>query len=97
MRVGDLDGRDIGIKSVNCLIRAMAAVSDTPTTLTVKASTLARLGPSKTPGTTLDDVFNDLMADTPPVSFWREIERRRREPGPNIPGPVMLRRLRGRA
>jgi hypothetical protein len=74
----------------------MTALSDTPTTVTVKASTLARLRGYKTPGATLDDVLNDLMADTPPASFWREIERRRLEPGPNIPGPVMLRRLQGR-
>jgi hypothetical protein len=72
----------------------MRAIADVPTTVTVKSSTLARLRAYKTPGATLDDVLNDLMADTPPESFWREIERRRAEPGPNVPADVMLRRLR---
>ena len=72
----------------------MRAIADVPTTVTVKGSTLARLRAYKTPGATLDDVLNDLMADTPPESFWREIERRRAEPGPNVPADVMLRRLR---
>ena len=72
----------------------MRAIGDVPTTVTVKSSTLARLRAYKTPGATLDDVLNDLMADTPPESFWREIERRRAEPGPNVPADVMLRRLR---
>ena len=72
----------------------MRAMADVPTTVTVKSSTLARLRAYKTPGATLDDVLNELMADTPPESFWREIERRRAEPGSNIPGDVMLRRLR---
>ncbi len=54
---------------------------------------LAWLRAYNTPGATLDDLLNDLMADTPPESFRREMERRRAELRPNAPADVMLRWL----
>ena len=68
------------------------SISDSPTTVTVRTCTLARLRTYKYPGATLDDVLNELMADTPPASFWREIDRRRAEP--SVPGKLLLRKLR---
>ncbi len=58
----------------------MPALRDVATKVTVRTPTLARLRAYKAPGLSLDDVLNDLMADTLPASFWREIERRRHEP-----------------
>ncbi|HKS59152.1 MAG TPA: hypothetical protein VJS68_00045 [Thermoplasmata archaeon] len=46
----------------------------------------------KAPGLSLDDDLNDLLADNPPASFWREIERRRQDP--TIPADKVFRRLR---
>ena len=70
----------------------MSTMADTPTTVTVKTSTLSSLRRYKTPGATLDDVIVDLMAETPPETYWREIERRRAEPGPDVPASVVFRR-----
>jgi hypothetical protein len=67
------------------------AMMDTPTTVTVKAGTLNALRSYKTPGMTMDDVLNELMADTPPESFWKEIERRMDEP--DIPKKEAYRML----
>ncbi len=81
-----------GPRHPNCTVDAMTALGDVPTTVTVRSTTLKRLRASKALGLTLDDVLNDLMADTPPASFWREIERRRREP--TVSAETVYRKLR---
>jgi hypothetical protein len=50
------------------------------TTVPVKASTLHALQAYRVGGKSYDDVIRDFIEASPPSSFWKEIERRSREP-----------------
>ncbi len=62
------------------------------TTVSVRLVTLNKLRQYKVGNASLDEVLLELMADHPPESFWKEIERRRSEP--DMPAEVVYRRLK---
>lgn len=73
-------------------IMAKSAPRTTFTTVPVKPETLRRLRSYKVGGKTYDDVLNEFMDETPTVEFWKEMDRRSREP--DIPWEDVKRKLR---
>jgi hypothetical protein len=50
------------------------------TTVPVKPSTLHALQAYRVGGKSYDDIIWDFIEANPPASFWKEIERRSKEP-----------------
>ena len=50
------------------------------TSVPVKASTLRALQAYRVGGKSYDEVIRDFIESTPPSTFWKEIERRAKEP-----------------
>lgn len=50
------------------------------TSVPVKASTLHALQAYRVGGKSYDDIIWDFIESNPPASFWKEIERRSKEP-----------------
>ena len=55
-------------------------LSDRPTTITVKTSTLRSLAIYKLGGKTYDDVLRDLMDEVPPETFLKWARRELKRP-----------------
>lgn len=62
------------------------------TTVSVTAETLERLRHHKEPGQSFDDLLNRFMDDELTPEQRREVARRLRDE-PDIPGPVVMKRL----
>jgi hypothetical protein len=68
----------------------MVAVSRL-TSIPVKPSTLRALQAYRVGGESYDEVILDFIESNPPESFWREIQRRSKQP--EIPLETVRRRL----
>lgn len=50
------------------------------TSVPVRASTLRALQPYRMGGKSYDEIILEFIESNPPESFWRELERRAKEP-----------------
>jgi hypothetical protein len=69
-------------ESVISLISLIRLMSSTErfTTVPVKSSTLHALQAYRVGGKSYDDIIWDFIEANPPASFWKEVERRSKEP-----------------
>jgi hypothetical protein len=69
------------------------SAADPPTTIQVRTSTRRLLESYRIGSKTYDDVVLDLMEESPPETFFREIERRLRDE-PDVPWERVRKRLK---
>jgi hypothetical protein len=80
--LGKIVGVHPKLKALISLIDLIKLMSSTErfTTVPVKSSTLHALQAYRVGGKSYDDIIWDFIEANPPASFWKEIERRSKEP-----------------